>query len=98
MNSQEAVLTFQQFIIEHALPLTDMALFGVQCPYCGKSDRIRELDRPEKISGKMDHESAQTYGRLWRQLSQSDLELGVCKFCQNLLKLQDAGRAKPLYE
>jgi hypothetical protein len=98
MNSQEAVLAFQQFIIEHALPLTDMALFGVQCPYCGKTDRIRELEHPAAISGKMDPESAQTYDRLWQQLSRSDLELGVCKFCQNLLKLQDAGSAEPLYE
>jgi hypothetical protein len=98
MNSQEAVLVFQQFIIEHALPLTDMALFGVQCPYCGKADRIRELEHPEVISAKLDPETALTYGRLWQQLSQPDLELGVCKFCQNLLKLQNAGSAEPLYE
>lgn len=40
----ESVQKLRQFVIDHGLPKTDMALFGIKCLYCGKSDRIRQLE------------------------------------------------------
>jgi hypothetical protein len=47
METNEIVQKFQQFVVDHGLPKTDMALFGIKCPYCGKSDRIRQLEDPD---------------------------------------------------
>jgi len=86
------------FVLTNGLPKTDMALFGIKCPYCGKSDRIRELEEPAALSEKIDSENMAIYGNLWDQLVRSNGSLGVCKFCQNLLLLQDKASAAPLYE
>ena len=48
MNNNEAVERLKLFAICHGLPQTDMALFGIKCPYCGKSDRIRALEKPDE--------------------------------------------------
>jgi len=97
MESNEAVQILQQFILDNGLPKTDMALFGVKCPYCGKSDRIRQLENPEELHGKSDLEDIQRYSDLWAYFKQSNVSLGVCKFCHNPLKIYDkAGNAEPL--
>ena len=98
LETNEAVAELKKFILEHGLPLTDMALFGIMCPYCGKSDRIRELEEPEALSAKMDPKDMAFYLKMWDQLARSNGSLGVCKFCQNLLLLQDKASAAPLYE
>ena len=49
LNNNEAVERLKLFAICHGLPQTDMALFGIKCPYCGKSDRIRALEKPDEI-------------------------------------------------
>ena len=98
LKTNEAVEELKSFVLEHGLPQTDMALFGIKCPYCGKSDRIRELEKPDALAERMDSKNRGIYFNLWTQLVRSNGSLGVCKFCQNLLLLQDKARAAPLYE
>ena len=98
METNEAAEVLKTFVLRHGLPKTDMALFGIKCPYCGKSDRIRELEEPDALSKKIDSENMAIYFSLWDQLARSNGSLGVCKFCQNLLLLQDQASAAPLYE
>ena len=98
MDTNQAAEKLKTFVLTHGLPKTDMALFGIKCPYCGKSDRIRELEEPDALSKKIDSENMAIYFSLWDQLARSNGSLGVCKFCQNLLLLQDQASAAPLYE
>jgi len=98
MAKQEDVEQLRQFVMEHGLPLTDMALFGVRCPYCGKSDRIRALESPEELENDLPAENLDAYRQLWQSLSLVKSGLGVCKFCQNVLGLPDGTRAEPLFE
>jgi hypothetical protein len=83
-------------VIELGLPRTDMALCGIACPYCGKTDRIRELEPPEALDGGLGEHDKILYTVLWRQLAPEDGRLGVCKFCHNPLGLTDRHQAQPL--
>ena len=95
MINHEVIQKFQQFVIEHGLPKTDMALFGIKCPYCGKSDRVRELEDPAALREGMQPEDIKKYEELWRHLAQSSGSLGVCKFCNNPLNLfPEEGKAE----
>ena len=98
MKINEAAEKLKTFVLTNGLPKTDMALFGIKCPYCGKSDRIRELEEPDALSEKIDSENMAIYFSLWDQLARANGSLAVCKFCQNLLLLQDQASAAPLYE
>jgi hypothetical protein len=98
MGTNEVIQKLQQFVIEHGLPKTDMALFGIRCPYCGKSDRIRELEDPDELQEAMDPEDIKEYAEFWMNLTQSGGSLGVCKFCNNPLSLfLEEGKAEGLY-
>jgi len=98
LEINEAAEKLKTFVLTNGLPKTDMALFGIKCPYCGKSDRIRELEEPDALSEKIDSENMAIYFSLWDQLARPNGSLAVCKFCQNLLLLQDQASALPLYE
>jgi hypothetical protein len=98
LETNEAVEELKKFVLEHSLPKTEMALFGILCPYCGKSDRIRQLENPQALAGKIESENMALYFTLWDQLARGGGSLGVCKFCQNLLLLRDMASAVPLYE
>ena len=98
LDTNAAAEKLKTFVLTHGLPKTDMALFGIKCPYCGKSDRIRELEEPDALSEKIDSKNMATYFNLWDQFARSNGSLAVCKFCQNLLLLQDQASAAPLYE
>ena len=98
MNTNAAADELKTFVLTHDLPRTDMALYGIKCPYCGKSDRIRQLEEPVDLSEKMDSKQMALYLSLWEQLTRSNGSLAVCKFCQNLIRLQDKASAVPLYE
>ena len=98
LETNEAVEVLQKFVLEHSLPKTEMALFGILCPYCGKSDRIRQLENPHVLTGKIESENMSLYFSLWDQLTSAGGSLGVCKFCHNLLLLRDMASAVPLYE
>ena len=98
MSTNEVIQKLQQFVIEHGLPKTDMALFGIRCPYCGKSDRIRELEDPDELQEGLDPEDIKEYAELWMNLTQSGGSLGVCKFCNNPLNLfLEERKAEGLY-
>jgi hypothetical protein len=98
LNTREAVEELKKIVIGLGLPMTDMALFGIICPYCGKSDRIRQLETPEDLTGTIDSESLETYAWLWKQFVPAREILGVCKFCQNPLELfLKESKANPLY-
>ncbi len=85
------------FTIDLDLPKTDMALFGVMCPYCGKSDRIKPLESPAELVDSIDAAKLAIYSDLWALFNGSNgSALGVCKFCLNPLKLGSNGRAEPL--
>jgi hypothetical protein len=98
MDRNQAVEEFKHFIMEHDLPGADMALFGVRCPYCGKSDRIRELEPPGRLESRFPVDQAARYAGLWSTLADADGRLAVCKFCRNVLALDGQQRAVPLYE
>ncbi|MBW2435332.1 MAG: hypothetical protein JRF36_17120 [Deltaproteobacteria bacterium] len=98
METNDAVEKLKKFVLEHDLPHADLALFGIKCPYCGKSDRIRELEEPDVLIKKMESEQTAFYLKLWDQLARANGSLGVCKFCQNLLLLQNKANAVPLFE
>lgn len=98
MNNNEAVEKLKSFAIRHGLPQTDMALFDIKCPYCGKSDRIRTLENPDELGNGIDSDAMLLYSELWMSLATSGGSLGVCKFCQNPLELiEGEGLAVALY-
>jgi len=98
MDRNHAVELLQQLILEQGLPRTDMALFGILCPYCGKSDRILGLEAPQRLNGAIPHDAIARYAELWRTLAAAEERLGLCKFCRNVLLLDGNRRAVPLYE
>jgi hypothetical protein len=98
MDRNQAVEELKKFILEHDLPATDMALFGVRCPYCGKSDRIRELEAPGRLDSRVPADQTARYAGLWGTLASAEGRLAVCKFCQNVLGLDDQQRAAALFE
>ena len=95
---EQLLIKSKQIVIENDLPQTDVALYGIRCPYCGKSDRIRELESPEKLFLQIDSKQIQAYILLWETTVQPNEALGVCKFCQNLIKLNGNDIAEPLLE
>ena len=99
MEINERLEWLQQFILDQGLPRTDIALFGILCPYCGKSDRIRKLDHPEDLRGSLNGDNFKKYNALWNSLTQSGGSIGACKFCQHLLKIDSEGnQAEALWE
>lgn len=82
---------FRGLVMEMGLPRHDFSLFGITCPYCGKSDRIRRLEGPRELET-----MATEYEAFWSCYGQGG-DLAVCKFCQQLLRLEpDRGRVTPL--
>ena len=99
MEFNEMVEKLREFVLQHGLPKTDMALFGIKCPYCGKSDRIRQLEEPEELGGGIQPEEMQKYSYYWKSLTLGESSIGVCKFCQNPLKISGKeGKAETLYK
>ena len=98
MDHNRAVEDLKHFILQHGLPHTDVGLFGILCPYCGKSDRIRELEAPARLDSCFPVDEAARYAERWSTLAGTDGLLGVCKFCQNVLQLDGRHRAAPLYQ
>jgi len=99
MDRREATASIKRLVIECELPRTDMALFGILCPYCGKTDRIRRLESPPDLEGVLLEADLEVYKGVWSILVLNGEDLGVCKFCFNPLKLSlDEGLAGPVCE
>ncbi len=96
MNTYEHIEKLRTFAIHHGLPKTDMALYDVRCPYCGKSDRIRLLETPGELDGDISAPDLESYAGFWKELVETSGSLGLCKFCQNILKMGENGRPEPL--
>jgi hypothetical protein len=98
MDRNRAIEFLQQIILENSLPRTDMALFGLLCPYCGKSDRIRGLEAPQRLNGTLAQDVLLRYAEIWETLAAAESGLGLCQFCRNVLLLDGNRRALPLHE
>lgn len=99
LDCRRATEAIKRLIIECELPRTEMALFGVLCPYCGKTDRIRQLEQPPDLKGVLTAADLDIYKELWHLLVPNGWELGVCRFCLAPLRLKmDAGLALPACE
>lgn len=91
MTDWEDIEGYRQLIRELGLPQQDFALFGLRCPYCGKSDRINRLEKPEELET-----CPEEYHRLWKKFG-GEGDLVVCKFCEVLLVMgKDRSAATPL--
>jgi len=95
VKTSDVIEKFRQVIIYHGLPQTDMALYGITCPYCGKSDRLRKLDPPGSLTSLPDRDVS-LYEDLYGRLVDTEASLGVCKFCLNIVGLAQNGVARPL--
>ena len=93
MDEWEEIERFSYIIVELELPRHDFALFGVKCPYCGKTDRIHILEEPSELG-----EAPTDYEVIWNKFRPKG-ELVVCKFCLKVLILSESrGSASPLAE
>lgn len=87
-----------KLLFELDLPRGDFVLFGVLCPYCGKTDRIRLLEAPEDLEGELAEEQLAAYKSAWEGMRPQG-PLAICKFCVNLLSLDEELKvAAPLVE
>jgi len=98
LASIEVIEDLRNFVMEHDLPATEIALFGVKCPYCGKSDQIRKLEPPEDLHRVVDAKALAAYSAFLTQNNHVGTSIGVCRFCRNCLTLTKSGRAEPLLE
>ncbi|RJQ85639.1 MAG: hypothetical protein C4519_02950 [Desulfobacteraceae bacterium] len=87
MEIYAALESLKGLILECDLPRTDLALFGIKCPYCGKSDRIHPLEPPQDLIALLERTQLERYSDLWQRLNPSQGDLGICKFCHNPLGL-----------
>jgi hypothetical protein len=87
LTRNDLIEELKAFVIDNDLPKTDMSLFGLGCPYCGKSDQIRQLETPQDLTHTLSPETIEIYSGLWQRVNPDAPSLGVCKFCQNPLAL-----------
>ncbi len=99
MKHNEVCEQFQRLIIDNELPKTEMALYGVRCPYCGKSDRIQKLETPGELEYELLSDDLKAYAETWEYLTRDCDSLGTCRFCYNPLKIYpQKGLASPMFE
>jgi hypothetical protein len=96
LSDHEQIEQLRMLTINHGLPKTDMALYDVRCPYCGKSDRIRVLETPGQLIRCINAADFDIYKDVWNKVAGPKDSLGLCKFCQHVVKLEKNGRAEPL--
>ena len=92
----EALEQLKEIILAYDLPRTEMTLFGIKCPYCGKSDRIRRLESVDELAETLSAADGQRLVSLARRLMPDGRELGVCKFCLNPVRLSGRDPARML--
>ena len=98
MNTIKTNEDLRNFVMEHGLPATEIGLFGIKCPYCGKSDQIRKLEPPDDLRDLVDERALSAYSAFLEAVMPPDRSIGVCRFCRNCLMLNGNGRAEPLEE
>jgi hypothetical protein len=91
MTNWADIERYRQLILDLGLPRQDFALFGLRCPYCGKSDRINRLEKPGELEA-----CPEEYQSLWNRFA-SEGDLVVCRFCEVLLvRNKDDNTVTPL--
>lgn len=86
----ESAQKLKDLVLDAGLPWEDFVLFGAVCPYCGKNDRVRPLEPPDGLTGRLDERELQAYSSLWAELLGGQGEKGslaVCKFCNNIMSM-----------
>jgi hypothetical protein len=82
MELWERIERLRSLVTEMGLPRHEMAYFGVVCPYCGKSDRIHRLEEPSELDA-----APWEYHQAWQEFA-GEGELVLCKFCRQVLRLE----------
>ncbi|MBA4392940.1 MAG: hypothetical protein C0407_05255 [Desulfobacca sp.] len=82
-DSWEVIERFRKLIFEMGLPRNDYALFGVKCPYCGKSDRINRLESPEELT-----DCPEEYRLFWDKFGFRGDPV-ICTFCRQVLSIDN---------
>jgi hypothetical protein len=95
LSSIETMEDLRQFVMEHGLPATEMTLFGVKCPYCGKSDQIKKLESPDDLTDVIETDALAAYSSFFKKKQQPESSIGVCWFCRNCVSFTNAGRVMP---
>lgn len=90
MNLWARIERFRTLVTEMGLPRHETAYFGVTCPYCGKTDRIYRLEGPSELD-----QVSEEYSRMWEEFGKQG-ELVLCKFCRQLLRLEQGKKAMAL--
>ncbi len=85
----------QRLVLELDLPMSRVHVIPARCPYCGKSDRIHALVGPAEERG-VPAERREEYATLWEAFGGKDI--GVCKFCRQLVRLGPQGTASALFD
>ncbi len=101
MIDSERIETLREIILQYNLPRSDLALFGVLCPLCGKTDRIRELEPLEDLKNMLsqDEKAVELFEYCYKELLKTNFRLGVCKFCNMPIKIDsEKGQAFLLLE
>ncbi|MCG6879106.1 MAG: hypothetical protein LJE96_08185 [Deltaproteobacteria bacterium] len=98
MHSIRTNEDLRNFVMEHGLPATEIGLFGVKCPYCGKSDQIRKLESPDDLKDLVEEKELAAYSAFLKVILPPDRSIGVCRFCRNCLILNGNGQAEPIEE
>ncbi len=95
MSIIETIEDLRQFVMEYGLPATEMTLFGVKCPYCGKSDQIKKLESPDDLTDVIETDALAAYSSFLKKRQQLESAIGVCWFCRNCVSFTSAGQAMP---
>ena len=98
MKNHEAVDQLARLILTHDLPESDITLYNIRCPYCGKPDRMRELESPGDLNSRLGPRDLAVYSEIWQQFTRADESLGVCKFCNHPVKLTGGHSAQALLQ
>jgi len=98
MDRFAAAESLKSVALEKELPDMEYALFGVRCPYCGKMDRIRPLEPPDRVDRIRLGASFEAYESAWGRLGSSGHGVGVCWFCRNVVVLPPGmSSAEPVF-
>ncbi len=73
----------KEILLIYELPRQDLALFGVLCPLCGKTDRIRQVELPHQVKEYHDipRDVAEFYTYIYSACINNEQVMAVCKFC-----------------
>ncbi|MGC8659499.1 MAG: hypothetical protein ACP5U1_10540 [Desulfomonilaceae bacterium] len=78
MDELDAAEILKTFWLEKVDSILSEQIVWATCPFCGKTDRIRILPKPDFVNADESYRSA------WSTLIEGDLVPGICGFCLNV--------------